>query len=65
MARNEAREDSDVDLLVEFEPGRSLLDQVDLRLDLQEQLHRQFDIVTEPGLHWFIRDRILKEAIPL
>jgi predicted nucleotidyltransferase len=62
MARDEAREDSDVDLLVEFEPGRSLFDQAGLLLDLRETLHREFDIATEQSLHWFIRDQILKEA---
>ena len=65
MARNEATEDSDVDLLLEFEPGRSLLDQITLKLELQEQLQRPFDLVTEQGLHWFIREQVLKEAKPL
>jgi len=65
MARGDAREDSDVDLLVEFEAGRSLFDQAGLLLDLRENLHREFDIVTEQSLHWFIRDKILQEAKPL
>jgi predicted nucleotidyltransferase len=62
IARDEAEENSDVDLLIEMEEGRSLLDIAILKVDLEERLHRSFDIVTEPALHWFIRDRVLREA---
>ena len=61
-ARGEADERSDIDLLVDFEPGRSLLDHVGLVLDLQEFLGRKVDVVTERGLYWLLRRRILKEA---
>jgi len=61
-ARGEARGDSDVDFLVEFEPGRTLLDHAALTLDLQELLGRKADIVTEGGLYWLLRRRILTEA---
>jgi predicted nucleotidyltransferase len=64
-ARGEAREDSDIDLIVEFEQGRSLLDHAALVLDLEEILERKVDIVTENGLYWLLRRRILKEARPL
>jgi hypothetical protein len=62
VARGDAREDSDVDFLVDFEPGRSLLDHAALTLDLQELLGRKADVVTEGGLYWLLRRRILKEA---
>jgi len=62
VARGEAGEDSDVDLLVDFEPGRSLLDQAGLILDLQELLGCKADVITEGGLYWLLRRRILKEA---
>ena len=61
-ARGEAVEDSDIDLLVEFEPGRSLLDHTALVLELEELLGRKVDVVTEKGLYWLLRRRILKEA---
>ena len=64
-ARGEAGEGSDVDLLVDFEPGRSLLDQAGLVADLEELLGRKVDVVTEAGLYWLLRRRILKEARPL
>jgi hypothetical protein len=64
-ARGETREDSDIDFLVEFEPGRSLLDRAALVLDLEELLGRKVDIVTEKGLYWLLRRQILKEARPL
>jgi hypothetical protein len=64
-ARCEAGEGSDIDLLVEFEPGRSLLDHAALVLDLEELLGRKVDVVTEKGLYWLLRRRILKEARPL
>ncbi len=65
MARGEATEASDVDFLVEMEPGRSLIDLAELQLDLQELLGRQVDVVTENGLYWLLRRRILREAQPL
>jgi predicted nucleotidyltransferase len=63
--RGEDREDSDIDLLVEFEPGRSLLDHAALVLELEELLGRKVDVVTEGGLYWLLRRRILREAQPL
>jgi hypothetical protein len=65
VARGEAGENSDIDLLVELEEGRSLLDQAGLVLDLEELLGRKVDVVTEQGLYWLLRRRILKEARPL
>lgn len=62
VIRGEAGTDSDIDFLVEFEPGRSLLDQAALVLDLEELLQRKVDVVTEGGLYWLLRRRILKEA---
>ena len=62
VARGEAGEGSDIDLLVDLEPGRSGLDQAGLILDLEELLERRVDVVTEAGLYWLLRRRILKEA---
>jgi len=62
VVRGDAREDSDVDFLVDLEPGRSVLDQAALTLDLQELLGRKADVLTEGGLYWLLRRRILKEA---
>jgi predicted nucleotidyltransferase len=65
VARGEADFKSDVDFLVDLEEGRSLFDLGGLLMDLQELLHCKVDVVTEAGLHWYIKDRILKEAKPL
>lgn len=65
VARGEAREDSDIDFLVELETGRSLLDHAALWRELEDLLGRKVDVVEPEGLHWYIRDRILHEAIPL
>ena len=65
VARGEANEGSDLDLLVAWEPGRSLLDHVGLAQDLQELLGIKVHIGTEKSLHWYVRDRILREATPL
>ena len=65
VARGEADSDSDVDFLVELEPGRSLLDLGGLLMELQELLGCPVDIVTVQGLRSRIRDRVLCEAIPL
>jgi predicted nucleotidyltransferase len=65
VARGESRPDSDIDFLVEFEPGRSLLDQAALLLDLQDLLGLKVDIVSEGGINPRMRDRILKEAVAI
>jgi len=48
-----------------MEPGRSLLDMGGLLMDLQELLGRRVDVVSERGLRERIRERVLREAIPL
>ena len=65
VARDEATTDSDVDILVDMEPGRSLLDLTGLQLDLEELLGRDVDVVTENGLSPYLKDRILAEATPI
>jgi predicted nucleotidyltransferase len=65
LARGESREDSDIDFLVDMEPGRSLFDLGGLLMDLQNLLAQKVDVVTEKGLRPRIRDRVLKEALPL
>jgi predicted nucleotidyltransferase len=64
-ARGESGPASDIDLLVEFDPDRSLLDHVALLQDLEDLLGRKVDLVTEHSLHWYIRDQVKEEAIPL
>ena len=64
-ARGEADEKSDVDFLVDMEPGRSLFDMGGLLMDLQELLGCEVDVVTEKGLRQRIRARVLQEAVPL
>jgi predicted nucleotidyltransferase len=65
VARGEARPESDLDILVEMEPGRSLMDHVALMQDLEDLLQRKMYVVSERALHWYIRDRVLAEATPL
>jgi uncharacterized protein len=62
VARGEARPDSDVDFLVDMEPGRTLLDLGGLLMELRDLLGLDVDVVTEQGLKPRIRDRVLKEA---
>ena len=65
VARGEADADSDLDVLVDLEPGRSLLDLGGLLMDLQQLLGREVDVVTAKGLRSRIRERVLQEAVPL
>ncbi|MCP5467611.1 MAG: nucleotidyltransferase, partial [Sinobacteraceae bacterium] len=53
---------SDIDFLVEMEPGRSLLDLGALQMDLSDELNRPVDVVSEAGLRPPHRERILAEA---
>jgi predicted nucleotidyltransferase len=65
VARGEADTSSDVDFLVDMSSGRSLLDLGALLQDLQSLLKMPVDIVTERGLKARIKDRVLREAVPL
>jgi predicted nucleotidyltransferase len=65
VVRGEADERSDIDLLVDMEAGRSLLDLGGLLMDLRDLLGWDVDVVTEQGLRCRIKDRVLKEAVPL
>jgi predicted nucleotidyltransferase len=48
-----------------MEPDRTLLDLIGLAQDLEDLLARKVDVVTEPAIHWYIRDRVTAEAVPL
>lgn len=65
VARGEAGPESDVDVLVNLEPGRSLIDLGGLLMDLQDLLGCNVHLLTEGSLHWYIREKVLKEAVPL
>jgi predicted nucleotidyltransferase len=65
FARGEARDDSDLDLLIEAGPQRTFFFPGGLVADLEEVLQRRVDIVEEKSLHRLLRDRILREAVPL
>ncbi len=62
VSRGEAGPDSDIDFLVDLEPGRSLFDLGGLLMDLQSLLRRPVDIVTEAGLRSRVRNDVLAEA---
>ena len=65
FARGEAGPHSDVDLLVDVGSEHSAWFPGGLLMDLQDLLGRKVDIVEPDALHWYLRDRILKEAVPL
>ncbi len=62
VARGDDRADSDVDLLVEMEDDRSLLDLVGLEQDLEDLLRRNVDVLTDASIHPDLRLRITAEA---
>lgn len=65
VARGDDTPHSDIDFLVDLEEGRTLFDLGGVLMKIQELLGRKVDIVTERGLHWYLRDKIMKEAKPL
>jgi hypothetical protein len=65
LARGEGTEASDLDLLVTLAEGRSLLDLVGLKQDVEDLVHRPVDVVSERALSPYLRERVLSEAIPL
>jgi len=64
-AKGTAGRESDLDLLVDVLPEHSAWFPAGLILDLEELLEREVDVVTEEALHWYIRDQVLAEAVPL
>ncbi len=65
MARGEATSASDIDFLVVFKRGKTLLDLIGFRQDLEDLLGRKVDVVSEAGVSPYLRSRIFDEAIPL
>ena len=65
ILRGETKIDSDIDFLVELESGRSLLDIIAIKQDLEDLLGCKVDVVTEAAVSPFIRDEILGQAVSL
>ena len=65
IVRGEMREDSDLDLLVEFEGRRSLLDLAHLKNELEDAVNRRVDLLTYKSIHPLLKDRILAEQVPI
>jgi hypothetical protein len=65
VARGEDRPESDVDVLVEVERGRSFLDLIGFELDLEQLLGCKVDVVSEGGISPYLEATILREAVPL
>jgi predicted nucleotidyltransferase len=65
VARGDADEKSDIDLLVDLKDDRSLFDLGALVMDLNESMGHHVDVVTESGIRSRIRDRIVAEAVAL
>jgi predicted nucleotidyltransferase len=65
VARGDSDERSDIDFLVDLEPGRSLLDLGGLNLDLERLLGSSVDVVSSRGLRDRVRERVLREAVAL
>lgn len=65
VARGEAGSASDIDFLVDVKPVHSAWFPAGLVADLQQLLDSDVDVLTKDALHWYIRDRVLQEAVPL
>ena len=65
VAKGEDTPESDVDFLIDPGATRSSFFPGGLVADLEDLLGCKVDIVTEDSLHWYIRARVLKEAVPL
>ncbi len=65
VARGDSTSASDVDFLVDLEPGRNLFDLGGFLYEVQELLGCPVDVVTEKGLREHVRPSVLKEAVPL
>ena len=64
-ARKEDTPESDIDLLVEFNSAATLFDQLDIRDEVRSLLSCKVDVVSKRGLHPYLRNRVLAEAVEL
>lgn len=64
-ARNEEESASDIDLLVAFERGRSLLDLIGFKQEMEDLLGIKVDVVSEKGVSPYLKDQIFGGAVPL
>ena len=65
IVRDEMNEDSDIDILIEFEGKKSLLDLSHLKNELEDAVNRRVDLLTYKSLHPRLKDRILAEQVPI
>jgi len=65
IVRGEMTEESDIDILVELPETASLLDLAGLKIDIEELLGRNVDVLTYDSLHPLLRDRILSEQVAI
>lgn len=65
VARREDVPESDLDLLVDFEKGRSLFDLIRFKQEIEDLLNVKIDVVTEKSIHWSIKEAVLNESIQL
>lgn len=65
IARGTARPDSDLDLLIDLEPGRHLLHLVAIKQDLEDLLGREVHVVTEAAIGPYVREELMRDAVPL
>jgi hypothetical protein len=65
VARGDNTSDSDLDLIVRFDKGRTLLDHGGLLMDLRDLLGMKVDVIDEEGMRPRFRDEVMREAIPL
>lgn len=64
-ARGDQKKDSDVDILVEFPTGKSLLDLADLKIRLEGVLGKEVDVLTYNSIHPLLKDYILKDQLQI
>jgi predicted nucleotidyltransferase len=64
-AQGRSTKNSDIDLLVDFESGADLIDQVGLTMELEKLLKKKVDVVTRAGLSKYFRDNVIAEAVSL
>ena len=65
VARLDEGPTSDIDLIVDFEEGRSLFDLIRFKQEIEDLLNIRVDVVTENSIHWGIKEEVLNGAIQL
>ncbi len=65
FARGENNKNSDIDILVELKRGKTLIDLIDLEMDIEKRVKRKIDLITFKSINPLIKKNILRDEVKI